>query len=137
MVECDICGEDFDSERGMKVHRSRVHGDERKKIVKQHGEFPTQTVLKLATASLLVLLFIFAVNSTVMMPSKDKVVDRAMNHIRTELKGGENTTLISSSDTGSTFYRLKVNFTGRKVNVYVTKDGKYIFFQNPTEIDQP
>ncbi len=28
MVKCPICGEDFDSERGMKIHKTRVHTQE-------------------------------------------------------------------------------------------------------------
>ncbi len=38
MVQCPVCGEEFDSERGMKIHKSRVHGENTEKQEKELEE---------------------------------------------------------------------------------------------------
>jgi protein-disulfide isomerase len=35
MVECDICGDEFDTERGMKIHRTGVHSEDDNSVEKE------------------------------------------------------------------------------------------------------
>lgn len=136
---CEVCGKEFDSERGLHIHQTRIHGG----VEEEEGESPDwiktgkllENGFKISTAVLLVILILLASNLYLLKPSKEEVVRNSMDYIHNNLKGGENVTLISTSNTNSSLYRMDIKFRGRKLDLYVTKDGKYIFFQPPTKVE--
>lgn len=95
---------------------------------------------------LLAIVFFIAADLYLLQPSKEEVVDDAMDYINNNLFGDEDTELVSYSETESDhFYRIDIRLgddvqdmieTGEEViDIYVTVDGNYIFFEPPTEID--
>ncbi|MFP4116163.1 MAG: hypothetical protein ACLFTQ_03080 [Candidatus Aenigmatarchaeota archaeon] len=143
MPKCEICGKEFDSERGMHIHQSKVHGgiEEKGKEYKTEKTARTgklsENIFKISTAFLVIILILMASNMYLFRPSKEEVVENSMDYIHNNLKGGENVTLVSSSTTESSFYRMDIQLRGRRLDIYVTKDGKYIFFETPTKIESP
>lgn len=138
--KCKVCGKEFDSERGLHIHQSQVHMEEEIEMGKKSGKEKTTKKTdrwKWIFGILVVLLLLSAVNLYTDGKllgdrlDKEEAVDRAVNYIHENLKGGENVTLISSHETNSTLYRMKVRVGDQDVfNFYVTQDGKYVFFNS-------
>jgi len=89
--------------------------------------------LKILTVLLLVFLVVLVFDAYISGPSKEEVVQESMEYIQNNLKRGEDVNLVSSHETDSSMYRLEVEMKDEgTLDLYVTEDGKYIFFERPT-----
>lgn len=130
MVECEQCGEEFDTERGLHIHQSQVHGGGGEEEETADNVSFDVGAWKLAAVILAVVLVVVAADAYILDSnlSEEKATGKAMDYLRENVKGGENATLLSTGTTNSSVYRMKVRAMGRTIDVFVTEDGEYMFF---------
>lgn len=138
MPECEQCGREFDTERGLHVHQSQVHdGEDLEETEEKPQGFMLQADFwKLATVILAVLLVIMAADMYLFDShlSEEEATTKAMDYLQENIQGGANATLISTSDTNSSVYQMRVRAMDQNIDMFVTKDGEYLFF-NHAEMD--
>ena len=70
--------------------------------------------------------------------SSQEAGDKVIKYINENLlEEGSEATLLSSDDYDRFLYKLGLSVQGQTLEVYITRDGKYLFLQAPVNLDEP
>lgn len=91
-------------------------------------ENPWQVITIILGLLLIASIFTNGFNS-LNLSDKDKIANKAINFINTELLQGQATALLNSVTSEKGLYKLDINVAGQKIDTYITKDGSLLFPQ--------
>ncbi len=112
MVECPDCGKEFDTERGMKIHKTRVHTESKEeKTEKEPQEQEEQAWYrernsKIAIATAIIIITIISL--TVLLRPIEPIENGTDSTIDLNITNGENET-VGENETLEDFYRPPEN----------------------------
>lgn len=71
-------------------------------------------------------------------PNEEELINNTMEYLQKNMYGGDNITLGNYYEEDGVIYRIDIEYDDRgnieELDIYVTEDGKYIFFDPPTEM---
>lgn len=63
--------------------------------------------------------------------TEQQAADKAVDYINNNLVQGGEATFVSSEDFTTSMYKVTTKYQGNTIDVYITKDGKWLFISNP------
>lgn len=146
MATCQDCGREFDTERGLQIHRTIEHDEEMEGVEEDGRDWNVFTVWKrpryafilgLLAGAVLVVSVVLSTPST-FQDRPDRIGERIVNHYRKIAPPTIEYALVGVEEHASGTYAVTLQVTSGAVTsnqtVYVTAGGDYVFESPPAEV---